>query len=73
MTHDEFDFIMDDDNEDIRLKTFYQYWGCKESYTKALGVGLSLELKTISFMNDSNNQVIYNSYCWLLLPINAYR
>lgn len=43
--------VMDSDNEDIRLETFYQLWGCKESYTKALGLGLSLDLLKLDFSN----------------------
>ncbi|KAL9539222.1 hypothetical protein MBANPS3_010389 [Mucor bainieri] len=51
LTHNEMHLVMDSDNEDTRLETFYQMWGCKESYTKALGLGLSLDLLKLDFSN----------------------
>ncbi|KAI8971526.1 4'-phosphopantetheinyl transferase superfamily [Mycotypha africana] len=41
-------------DETARLKTFYQLWGCKESYAKALGLGLSLELNKVEFTSENN-------------------
>lgn len=35
--------------EQSQLKTFYQLWSLKESYIKAIGVGLGVDLKTIEF------------------------
>ena len=32
-----------------QLKTFYRLWSLKESYIKAIGVGLGIDLKTIEF------------------------
>jgi 4'-phosphopantetheinyl transferase len=46
--------VMDSDDENVRLETFYQLWGCKESYTKALGFGLSLDLLKMEFFNEKN-------------------
>ncbi|OAD00108.1 hypothetical protein MUCCIDRAFT_83525 [Mucor lusitanicus CBS 277.49] len=54
LTHNEMHLVMDSDSEDIRLETFYQLWGCKESYTKALGLGLSLDLLKLDFSNAQN-------------------
>lgn len=39
-----------------QLQTFFELWGCKESYIKAIGVGLNLELNKLDFTNE-NNQV----------------
>jgi 4'-phosphopantetheinyl transferase len=43
-------------DELIQLKTFYHFWSLKESYIKAIGVGLGIDLKTIEFrfLNDDN-------------------
>jgi 4'-phosphopantetheinyl transferase len=43
-------------NSNDPLKTFFELWGCKESYIKAIGVGLSFELNKIDFLNI-NDQV----------------
>ncbi|KAI9472305.1 MAG: 4'-phosphopantetheinyl transferase superfamily [Benjaminiella poitrasii] len=51
-TRNEMDIMMDHNNENVRLETFFQFWGCKESYTKALGLGLSLELSKLEFSNE---------------------
>lgn len=47
---------MSSQNDDIKLATFYELWGCKESYIKALGVGLSLDVSKLDFRNE-NDQV----------------
>ncbi|KAI7901607.1 4'-phosphopantetheinyl transferase superfamily [Cokeromyces recurvatus] len=51
-TQNEMQLIINHDNEDSRLETFYQFWGCKESYTKAVGLGLSLDLSKLEFLNE---------------------
>lgn len=43
-------------DEDIQLQTFFELWGCKESYIKATGEGLSFELNKCDFYNE-NDQV----------------
>ncbi|KAI8885602.1 4'-phosphopantetheinyl transferase [Backusella circina FSU 941] len=53
LTHSEMQMIMASEDPSNRLQTFYELWGCKESYTKALGVGLSLELQKLCFMNEN--------------------
>lgn len=40
----------------MQLRTFFELWACKESYIKAIGVGLSLKLNKLDFRNE-NNQV----------------
>ncbi|KAI7889688.1 uncharacterized protein EV154DRAFT_603815 [Mucor mucedo] len=54
LTDKEVELIMNNQDEDTKLATFFELWGCKESYVKALGVGLSLELNKIDFRNDHN-------------------
>jgi phosphopantetheinyl transferase len=49
--------IMKNQDENIRLATFFELWGCKESYIKAIGVGLSLELNKLDFYNQQDHQV----------------
>jgi 4'-phosphopantetheinyl transferase len=59
LTHREMQMIMASDDPNNRLRTFYELWGCKESYTKALGVGLSLELQKLCFMNENEEVSVY--------------
>ncbi|KAG2198576.1 hypothetical protein INT46_000719 [Mucor plumbeus] len=54
LTHNEMQLVMDSNDENVRLEAFYQLWGCKESYTKALGFGLSLDLLKMEFFNEKN-------------------
>jgi 4'-phosphopantetheinyl transferase len=44
-----------------KLSTFYEIWGCKESYIKAIGVGLALELDQLNFRNENDMvTILYN-------------
>ena len=36
------------------MQTFFRLWALKESYVKALGVGITLDLRTISFQLNSS-------------------
>ncbi|KAI8646523.1 4'-phosphopantetheinyl transferase superfamily [Parasitella parasitica] len=54
LTPREMHLVMDSNDNDVRLETFYQLWGCKESYTKAVGFGLSLDLQTLEFSNEED-------------------
>ncbi|CAG8487345.1 232_t:CDS:2, partial [Paraglomus brasilianum] len=38
----------------LKLHRFYRYWCLKESYIKAIGVGLAISLKTLDFHIDKN-------------------
>ncbi|KAG0194525.1 hypothetical protein DFQ28_009732 [Apophysomyces sp. BC1034] len=42
------------DHPGHKLQIFYELWGCKESYVKAVGVGLSLGLNRIGFQNAAD-------------------
>ncbi|CEJ04913.1 hypothetical protein RMCBS344292_18861 [Rhizopus microsporus] len=42
-----------------KLSTFYEIWGCKESYIKAIGVGLALELDQLNFRNENDMIKLY--------------
>lgn len=44
---------------DSRLKRFYQYWVLKESFTKAVGLGLSIPLNVFSFDDKAHNGLLY--------------
>ncbi|CAG8532335.1 18094_t:CDS:2 [Gigaspora margarita] len=39
-----------------QLHQFYRYWCLKESYVKAVGIGLALDLKTIEFHLPENDE-----------------
>eukprot|EP00727_Mastigamoeba_balamuthi_P004351 m51a1_g13914 hypothetical protein (108) ;mRNA; r:795283-795657 len=49
MTEDEWRQVYEPDDTDERANTFFTLWCLKESYIKALGVGLSHDLERISF------------------------
>lgn len=42
-----------------RIKRFYQYWVLKESFTKAVGLGLSIPLNVFRFDTREDNGVLY--------------
>ena len=46
---------------DCREKLFYKLWTCKESYLKALGIGLNISLKHIKIAPDLSDAIVtYN-------------
>ena len=49
-TPDEWTKIRKPSEEQQQLQQFYQYWSLKESYVKAVGVGLGLDLRRLSFV-----------------------
>ncbi|KAI8812226.1 4'-phosphopantetheinyl transferase superfamily [Cladochytrium replicatum] len=40
------------DSSDQAVQKFFRFWGLKEAYTKALGLGLGVELLRIEFVQD---------------------
>ncbi|RCH86489.1 hypothetical protein CU097_008725, partial [Rhizopus azygosporus] len=52
LTIDEMSLIANSNYD--KLSTFYEIWGCKESYIKAIGVGLALELDQLNFRNEND-------------------
>ncbi|CEP12113.1 hypothetical protein [Parasitella parasitica] len=57
LTPNEMQLILNSGDNAIRLETFYQLWGCKESYTKAIGLGLSLDFQKLEFSNENDTQI----------------
>ncbi|KAG2235132.1 hypothetical protein INT48_006513 [Thamnidium elegans] len=56
LTQQELELIKSNQDQELQLRTFYELWACKESYIKAIGVGLSLDLSKLDFRNE-NDQV----------------
>ncbi|CAO3694440.1 unnamed protein product [Rhizopus stolonifer] len=50
LTNDEMALITS--SKEDKLSVFYEIWGCKESYIKAIGMGLYMELQKLSFKNQ---------------------
>lgn len=48
-TYDEWKYIKKSPCEESQLKAFYRNWCLKEAFVKALGVGISYDLQSISF------------------------
>lgn len=42
-----------------RIKRFYQYWVLKESFTKAVGLGLSIPLNVFSFEDNDHDGLLH--------------
>ncbi|KAI8061270.1 4'-phosphopantetheinyl transferase superfamily [Thamnidium elegans] len=57
LTQQELELIKSNQDQELQLRTFYELWACKESYIKAIGVGLSLDLSKLDFRNE-NDQII---------------
>lgn len=46
-----------------RIKRFYQYWVLKESFTKAVGLGLSIPLNVFHFHDRADDGLLYVEHC----------
>ncbi|KAI9280099.1 4'-phosphopantetheinyl transferase superfamily [Sporodiniella umbellata] len=57
LTGEELRLVMD--SKDNKLSAFFEIWGCKESYIKAIGVGLYMELKKLNFKNENQQVSLY--------------
>ena len=44
-------------SERDRLHKFFHYWTLKESYIKAVGIGLGMDLQRIEFVSDPNLRI----------------
>ncbi|MDR1550289.1 MAG: 4'-phosphopantetheinyl transferase superfamily protein [Hungatella sp.] len=56
--HSEYEEIMRHQGNE-QIKRFYQYWVLKESFTKAVGLGLSIPLNVFSFDTGEDDGVLY--------------
>jgi len=48
-TDSEWERIRSEPSEELQLRSFFRHWCLKESYVKAVGTGLNLDLRTIQF------------------------
>lgn len=48
-TDSEWEKIRSEPSEELQLRSFFRHWCLKESYVKAVGTGLNLDLRTIQF------------------------
>ena len=53
-------YLISDTNSNNRKETFYDIWTLKESYIKALGEGLSIDLDSFS-ITKANNTIYYET------------
>ena len=49
--------LMKSERPDCREKLFYKLWTCKESYLKALGIGLNMPLKQIRIVSNLSSVI----------------
>ena len=66
-TQTEWEFIKAPGSESEQLKRFYYGWTLKESYIKALGIGLGLELRRMQFFDTESATGSTNTSARLLL------
>ncbi|ORZ26071.1 4'-phosphopantetheinyl transferase superfamily [Absidia repens] len=59
LTVEEQELLAKISNEETRLTTFYQIWGLKESYIKAIGKGLALDLDQFCILPQQQRQQTY--------------
>jgi len=57
-TDTEWKTILAEPSDELRLKMFYRHWCLKESYVKAVGTGLNLDLQTIEFKLEHSIQPV---------------
>lgn len=50
----EWGLIKSSSNEDDQLKEFCRHWSLKESYVKATGTGITVNLQELSFQTQNN-------------------
>ena len=72
------EYIHSTKNEHKQLKRFYKIWTLKESYLKAIGTGINIELKSLCFTINYDtvhlwiNNIKQNNVFFYLLDIQEY-
>jgi len=72
-TKSEWQIILEEASERDRLKQFFLFWTLKESFIKAIGIGLGFELQNAEFFypSDSKPGVARKALCRLVLDGQA--
>lgn len=55
----EYEAIMQKEGSDVRLKEFFRYWTLKESYMKAIGMGMSLPPNSFSLSEGAAGYEVF--------------
>jgi len=58
-TDAEWDTILGHPSDQTRIASFYRHWSLKESYVKAVGTGLNIDLRTINFVTHSPTSAVH--------------
>lgn len=56
-TRVEWEQIKRPEDDGAKLRQFYRFWALKESYIKAVGIGLGMELKNLEFFCETDGAV----------------
>lgn len=63
-SNEEIHYIQAQDTEQLQYKAFYQLWSLKEAFVKAIGTGISVDLKSLSFRISEDNALLEKHPDW---------